>query len=139
MNDIVRAIVDENFDVYQRLAHLHRWQNEYISEDEQLQVRLRQLDGNNPLDVQRGHQIGQLRKILILKQVREPLEVVLGSDQPRSRLKSVRQNLVRQFASLSKKDRLRWLDNFLFIMTPDLLKLHKKILEHCQDVGQKNF
>src|SRR2546429_3284725 len=106
-------------------------QNEYFSEDEQLQVRLRQLDGNNPLDVQRGHQIGQLRKILILKQVREPLKVVLRSDQQSSRLKSVRQNLVRQFASLSKMDRLRWLDNFLFIMTPDLLRLHKKVLEHC--------
>jgi len=131
MNDIVRAIVDENFDVHQRLARMREWQKEYFSEDEQLQVRLRQLDGNNPLDVQRGHQIGQLRKILILKQVREPLEVVMGSDQPRSRLRSVRQNLVRQFASLSKMDRLRWLDNFLFIMTPDLLKLHKKILEHC--------
>jgi hypothetical protein len=131
MNDIVTAIVDENFDVYQRLARMRGWQNEYFSEDEQLQVRLRQLDGNKPLDVQRGHQIGQLRKFLILKQVREPLEVVMGSDQTRSRQRSVRQNLVRQFASLSKMDRLRWLDNFLFIMTPDLLMLHKKILEHC--------
>jgi len=131
MNDIVTAIVDENFDVYQRLAHLRRWQNEYFSEDEELQAQLSQLDGNKPLDVQHAHQIGQLRKILILKQVREPLEVVLGSDQPSSRLTSVRQNLVRQFGSLSKMDRLRWLDNFLFIMTPDLLRLHKKILEHC--------
>src|SRR5712692_7047273 len=32
---------------------------------------------------------------------------------------------------VSKMDRLRWLDNFLFIMPPDLLRLHKKILEHC--------
>src|SRR5437588_1842456 len=131
MNDIVSAVVDENFDVRQRLARMRGWQNEYFSEDEQLQVRLRQLDGNKPLDVQHAHQIGQLRKILILKQVRELLEVVLGSDQPRSRQRPVRQNLVRQFASLSKMDRLRWLDNFLFIMTPDLLRLHKKILEHC--------
>src|SRR6266849_1402687 len=131
MNDIVTtAIVDENFDVYQRLAQMRRWQNEYFNEDEQLQVRLRQLDGNNRLDVQRGHQIGQLQKILIMKQVREPLEVVIGSDQVVSEW-SVRQNLVRQFASLSKIDRLRWLDNFLFIMTPDLLRLHKKVLEHC--------
>src|SRR6266568_5627797 len=131
MINFVTAIVDENFDVYQRLARMRGWQSEYFSEDEQLQVRLRQLDGNKPLDVHRAHQIGQLRKILLLKQVREPLEVVLGSDQARSRLRSVRQNLVHQFASLSKMDRLRWLDNFLFIMTPDLLMLHKKILEHC--------
>ena len=131
MNNIVTAIVDENFDVHQRLARMRGWQKEYFSEDEQLQFRLRQLDGNNPLDVQLGHQIRQLRKILILKQVREPLEVVLGSDQPRSRLRSARQNLVRQFASLSKLDRLCWLGNFLFIMTPDFSRLHKKILEHC--------
>src|SRR5260221_11537150 len=121
MNDIVTAVVDENFDVHQRLARMRAWQNEYFSEDEQLQVRLRQLDANKPLDVQRGYQIGQLRKILILKQVREPLEVVMVSDQPGSKQWSVRQNLVHQFASLSKMDRLRWLDNFLFIMTPDLL------------------
>ncbi len=86
MYDIVTAVVDENFDVHQRLARMRGWQNEYISEDEQLQVRFRQLDANKPLDVQRGHQIGQLRKILILKQMREPLEIVVGSDQPRSRL-----------------------------------------------------
>ncbi len=131
MNDIVTAIVDENFDVHQRLALMRRWKDEYFSEDEQLQVRLRQLNGDKPLDVQRGHQIGQLRKILILKQVREPLEIAKGSNQPGVRDRSIRQNLVRQFASLSKVDRLLWLDNFLFIMTPDLLNLHKKILEHC--------
>src|SRR5712691_11025580 len=126
MNDIVTAIVDENFDVHQRLARMRGWQNEYFSENEQLQARLRQLDGNEPLDLQRRHQIGRLRRVLIMKQVREPLEVVMGSDQHWS----VRQNLLRQFASLSKLDRLCWLDTFLFIMTPDLLRLHKKVLEH---------
>lgn len=139
MNDIVAAVVDENFDVNQRLEHLRRWQNEYFNEDEQLQILLRQLDATKPLDIQRGHQISQLRKILILKQVREPLEVVLGSDQPGSRLRSIRQNLISQFASLSKMDRLRWLNNFLFIMTPDLLKLHQKILEHCALDQQCHF
>jgi hypothetical protein len=139
MNNFVTAIVDENFDVYQRLARMRGWQSEYISEDEQLQVRLRQLDGNKSLDVHRAHQIGQLRKILLLKQVREPLEVVMGSDQPRSRLRPVRQNLMYQFASLSKMDRLRWLDNFLFIMTPDLLRLHQKVLEHCALDQQCHF
>ncbi len=109
MNDIVTTIVDENFDVHQRLEQIRRWQNEYVSEDKQLQVRLRQLDATKPLDIQRSHQIGQLRKILILKQVREPLEVIIGSHQPGSIQGSVRQNLMYQFASLSKLDRLRWL------------------------------
>ncbi len=76
MDDIVTAVVDENFDVHQRLALMQGWQKEYFREDEQLQFHLRQLDGSKPQDVQRAHQIGQLRKILILEQVREPLEVV---------------------------------------------------------------
>jgi AAA domain len=139
MKDIVTAVVDENFDVHQRLARMRGWQNEYFSEDEQLQVRLRQLDTNKPLDVQRRNQIVQLREILILKQVREPLEIVNGADQPGERHWSVRQNLVRQFTSLSKLDRLSWLGNFLFILTPDLLRLHKKILEYCALDQQCHF
>lgn len=136
MDDIVTAVVDENFDVHQRLALMQGWQKEYFREDEQLQFHLRQLDGSKPQDVQRAHQIGQLRKILILEQVREPLEVVLESDQLGSRYRSIRQNLVRQFFSLTKLDRLRWLDNFMFIVTPDLSRLHKKIIEHCA-LGQQ--
>lgn len=69
MDNIVTTAVDENFDVYQRLAHMREWRNEYFNEDEQLQVRLHQLDGNKPLDVQHGYQISQLRKILIMKRV----------------------------------------------------------------------
>lgn len=136
MDDIVTAVVDENFDVHQRLALMQGWQREYFREDEQLQFHLLQLDGSKPQDVQRAHQIGQLRKILILEQVREPLEVVLESDQLGSRYRSIRQNLVRQFFSLTKIDRLRWLDNFMFIVTPDLSRLHKKIIEHCA-LGQQ--
>jgi hypothetical protein len=138
MDDIITAVVDENFDVHQRLALMQGWQREYFREDEQLQFYLRQLDGNKPLDVQRAHQIGQLRKILILEQVREPLEVVLESDQLGSRYRSIHQNLVRQFFSLTKLDRLRWLDNFMFIVTPDVSRLHKRIIEHCA-LGQQCF
>ncbi len=34
MNNFVTAIVDENFDVYQRLARMRGWQNEYFGEDD---------------------------------------------------------------------------------------------------------
>jgi hypothetical protein len=136
MDDIVTAVVDENFDVHQRLARMQGWQKEYIREDEQLQYHLRHLDSSKPLDIQRAHQIGQLRKLLFLEQVKEPLEVVLDTDQTSSRLRSIRQNLVRQFFSLTKMNRLRWLDNFMFIVTPDLSRLHKKIIEHCA-LGQQ--
>jgi hypothetical protein len=51
MDDISIVIANEKFGVHQRLAYMRRWRNEYLSEDEQLLVRLRQLDANKPLDV----------------------------------------------------------------------------------------
>jgi hypothetical protein len=114
MNDIITAIVDKNFDVHQRLARMRRWRADYLSEDERLQAHFSQLDANKPLDVQRGHQISQLRKILVMRQVREPLEIVVESNLTDARHRSIRQNLAHQFASLSKMDRLFWLDNFLY-------------------------
>jgi hypothetical protein len=65
---------------------------------------------------------------LQLSLVREPLEVnpisvqELGYDH-------LRQHLASQFARLSKSDRLLWLHNFLFVMTPDLRQLNDKMAQ----------
>src|SRR5437763_13025379 len=127
MNDIVTAVVDETFDVRQRLTQMRLWRNEWESEDEILRARLRQLNTNTPLDKQRGQQIGRLRKRLKMRPVREPLEIAAQSIETEEGYRLLRHNLVRKFVSLSKEDRLLWLDNFLFIMTPDLWKLHEKV------------
>ena len=50
--------------------------------DDLLRTRLRQLNINKPLDEQRGNQIGRLRKRLRMRQMREPLEIVLRTEQP---------------------------------------------------------
>src|SRR5690606_6213334 len=58
--------------------------------------------------------------------VREPLEVspaLVGEVG----YESLRQALCSQFARLTKAERLLWLNNFLFIMTPDLRRLNDKI------------
>jgi hypothetical protein len=129
MDEITTAAVDEKFDVRQRLAHMRMWREEWLREDEHLRARLRQLNINKPLDEQRGNQIGRLRKRLRMRQVREPLEIVIRSDNPGAEYQRIRQNLAAQFVSISKEDRLFWLENFLFIMTPDLWRLHKKVLK----------
>src|SRR5260370_6088620 len=54
----------------------------------------------------------------------------------------LRQNLARQFLALSKQERLLWLNNFVFILTPDLWKLHekvKKVLGYYSLGQQRNF
>lgn len=139
MNEIVTAIVDEKFDIRQRLMRMDEWREEWLREDERLKVRLRQLDPNKRLDIQRGDQIGILRRRLRMRLMREPLEI--SANAPGG-YKVIQQNLREQFLGLSKEDKLRWLDNFIFIMTPDLWELHKKVkyVLGYQSLGQqRNF
>ncbi len=142
MNDITTAIVDETFDVRRHLARMQSWKDEWYSEDEQLRARLRSLDPKKPLDKQLGKQIGSFRKRLRMKRVREPLDITAKSFESENAYRCIRENLTNQFLSLSKEERLFWLDNFLFIMTPDLWKLHakvKKVLGYYSLGQQRNF
>ncbi len=75
MDEIVAAKVDEKFDVRLRLARMREWRDEWQSEDERLKARLRSLNPNKRLDIQRGDQIGILRKRLKMRLLREPLEI----------------------------------------------------------------
>jgi len=142
MNGIVTAIVDETFDVRRHLARMRVWQDEWSSEDEQLRARLRPLKTNKPLDKQLGKQIGRFRKRLKMRRVREPLEISAKTIATEEGYRLLRQNLAGQFLALSKEDRLLWLNNFVFIMTPDLWRLHekvKKVLGYYSLGQQRNF
>ena len=124
MYEIVTSIVDEKFDVRQHLVQLCEWREEWRCEDERLKARLRQLDRNKRLDIQRGDQIGILRERLKMRIIRRPLEISAKTNHGYTDL---RQNLKEQFVGLSKEDKLLWLDNFIFLMTPDLWELHEKV------------
>ena len=116
--------------------------NEWRTEDEQLRARLRPLKTNKPMDKQLGEQIGRFRKRLKMRQVREPLEIAPKTIETEEGYRLLRQNLAKQFGALPKEDRLLWLNNFLFIMTPDLWKLHakvKKVLGYYSLGQQRNF
>src|SRR5258708_1951503 len=118
---------------------MHVWKDEWLHEDEKLKARLRQFSPNKRLDVQRGDQIGILRKRLKMRVVREPLEF---SEKVKDSYKDILKNLRGQFVGLSKEDRLMWLDNFIFLMTPDLWELHEKVKNVLgyQSLGQqRNF
>jgi hypothetical protein len=122
--EIQTTVVDEKFDVRLRLARLGEWKDEWLHEDERLKALARQLNPNKRLDIQRGDQIGILRERLKMRLVREPLEI---SATATDSYKFIRQNLKEQFVSLSQENKLLWLDNFIFLMTPDLWELHEKV------------
>lgn len=139
MYEIVTTVVDEKFDVRQHLGQLCEWREEWFCEDERLKARLRQLDRNKRLDIQRGDQIGVLRERLKMRIIRKPLEI---STKVNNGYQGIRQNLKEQFVGLSKEDKLLWLDNFIFLMTPDLWELHEKVknvLEFQSFGQQRNF
>src|SRR5260370_8020870 len=142
MNDIVTAVIDETFDVRRHLARMSVWQDEWASEDEQLRAKLRLLKTNKPLDKQLGRQIGLFRKRLKMMRVREPLAFHKKTLATEEGYRLIRQNLAKQFVSLPKRDQMLWLNNFVFIMTPDLWKLHekvKKVLGYYSLGQQRNF
>src|SRR5258708_7368484 len=125
MNEIVTTIVNETFDVRRHLARMRVWQDEWSSEDEQLRARLRPLKTNKFLDKQLGNQIGRFRKRLKMRRVREPLEISAKSIETEEGYRLLRENLARQFLALSKENTLLWLNNFFFIIQPQLLQLHE--------------
>jgi hypothetical protein len=112
--------------VAQRLSQLHHWQQTWQAQDKLLNQRLEQLDPNKHMDIQRGEQIIRLQQRLRLSLIQEPIEVspTLVSEVG---YEPLRQALSPQFARLTKAERLLWLNNFLFIMTPDLRRLNDKI------------
>lgn len=139
MYEIITSVVDEQFDIRLRLEQMDAWKNEWLDEDKKLNARLRNLSPNKRLDIQRGDQIGILRKRLRIRLMREPLEI---SAKVKNNYKDILKNLREQFVSLPKEDRLRWLDNFIFMMTPDLWELHEKVktVLDYQSLGQqRNF
>ena len=118
--------ISRSLDVPQRLSQLHRWQQAWQAQDKLLNQRLEQLDPNKHIDIQRGEQIIRLQQRLRLSLVKEPIEVS-PSLVSEVGYESLRQALCAQFARLTKAERLLWLNNFLFIMTPDLRRLNDKI------------
>ncbi len=129
-------------DVAQRLNQLVEWHAEWIRADTHLLERISQLDPKTHVGRMKGFQIGWLRRRLRMNLVKEPLEIRFDLVSRPEGYKSLRESLVRQFASLSKEQKRRWLQNLLFIMTPDLRNLDDKIahVRSYRSMGQqRNF
>jgi Bacterial TniB protein len=140
MNESATLALDTRINVRERLQQLTKWQEEWREEERLLVQRAQDLD-TTQLASQQGMQIGALKRRVMLRQVRKPLEI--SPEKVRERTYPVlRQSLVEQFARLTKDERLLWLKNFLFIMTPDVRQLNDKIekIRSYRSFGQqRNF
>lgn len=132
---------DESLDVSKRLALLRTWQEEWQHIDRELEEQLIPLSGNNLLELQQSVHISNARRRMTMTLIKQPLSI------PESVLKNlgvqvIREQFAQQFASLTKEERLLWLNSFLFFMTADLRKLDDKItkVRGYRSLGQtRNF
>lgn len=139
--ELQAVVMDERLDVRQRLTQLQQWQQQWQQQDERLWQRVVQLDEKCRVDIQKGVQIAGMRRRLRSNLVREPIEIRPNLLEQVS-YPELRCNLVQQFVRLSDDERRLWLNNLLFIMTPDLRKLNDKIrkVRDFRSFGQqRNF
>ncbi len=135
------ALLDPSLDVNRRLADLRTWQAEWRRIDHQLEEQLIPLSGNNLRELQQSVHISNVRRRMAMTLVKQPLSI------PESVLKHlgvrmIREQFAQQFVSLTKEERLLWLNSFLFFMTADLRKLDDKItkVRGYRSLGQtRNF
>jgi hypothetical protein len=130
--------LDPSLDVFARLADLRAWTEAWRMEDRQLQQQVRELDPNRRVDVLRGSQISSLRRQLALKITQQP--IYLNPDAVRqSGFTVLRQHLVPQYAHLEMEDRLLWLTNLYFLLTPTLRALIEKLdtIRRYRSIGQQ--
>src|SRR6266851_352837 len=133
--------LDESLDVRKRLTQLRAWQTEWYRIDRLLEEQVARLDGNKLLELQQASHIANVRRRMEMTLVKTPLSI------PESVLRNlgvhcIRELFARQFARLTKEDRLLWLNSFMFLLTTDLRQLDDKIakLRNYRSLGQtRNF
>jgi len=133
--------LDPSLDVHRRLADLRTWQGEWQHIDHQLEEQLIPLSGNHILELQQAVHISNVRRRMEMTLVKQPLSIP-ESVLKRLGVRTIRELFAQQFASLSREQRLLWLNSFLFFMTADLRKLDDKIakVRKYRSLGQtRNF
>ena len=138
---ITTTPLDTSMDVRKRLAQLRAWQTEWYQIDRSLEEQLSQFDDTKLHELQQSSHVSNLRRRMEMMLVKEPLTI------PEHVLKNlvvrgVRSQLAWQFVSLTKEEKLLWLNSFLFFMTADLRQLDAKIthVRNFRSLGQRrNF
>lgn len=130
--------LDMKVNVSRRLADLCAWAEAWQLEDGKLKQQVELLDPNRRVDVLRGSQLSSLRRQLALKITQQP--VYLDPDTVRQAgFASLRQHLASQYAHLDTDDRLVWLTNLYFLLTPTLRALIEKLdaIRRYRSIGQQ--
>jgi hypothetical protein len=132
--------IDLDLNVKRRILELQSWRVQWEQEDAKLVARLNALSDSYE-DDQIAVQIEGLRRKLQFIQIQRPLEIKPEVVNQRG-YRELDDYLRQEYVSLTEEERLCWLNNLLFIMTPQLRGLENKIqdIRDHQSFGQeRNF
>src|SRR5579871_3181800 len=119
--------LDTQINVRQRLKDLAIWQEEWKNHNAFFDMLIGAMEENSSqIDLQRAAEISRLRRRLELQQVRIPFEIPVETIKEMG-YAALHRDLVTQYTQLTKADRLLWLNNLLFLLTPELRELKDKI------------
>lgn len=128
MQSLTTALIDTGLNVSERLKNLAKWQKEWEEQAKFFDMLIEAMaDPPSYFDLQKAAEIARLRRRLELQQVRIPFEIPVKTIKEIGGFGPVRQLLVNQYAQLTNAERLLWLNNLLFLMTPELRDLNEKI------------
>lgn len=120
------CLLNETFDIQRRLSNLRQYRADWDRENNHLDQMLQSIDETDPMDVQRGVQIETHRNIIRMMLTAEPIEIDTEVID-RVGYGVLFQRLAQQYATLSKINKKLWLQNLLFILTPELKRLYDKL------------
>lgn len=118
--------LDHTFDVRQRLDDLATWKAGWEAEVGRLVAAVRALDETRRESPRMAAHIATLRKRATLTLVRRPIELARKSLEG-SGTAELRANLAPQYAALSTEEKLLWMQNFVFVFTPDFREALAKV------------
>jgi len=137
--------MDAQTDVRTRLGALRVWQADYQRQIGQLEDRISHLHemyhtektrvGKQRIFQQTSH-LAIYRKRFQLLQVQKPFTLAF---EQRDTYQSILNHLLPQYATLTRAEKLLWLNNLIFLMTPDVKQLCAKLdaLQGFQTAGQE--
>lgn len=127
-----------SLDVPERLNNLRIWTDAWQTADAQLRQQVANLDPHRRADVLRSSQIASLRRQLTYQVTRQPL-VIDPDAVKRIGFAKLRRHLTGQYARLSQAERLLWLANLNFLLTPTLQSVIDKLeaIRRYRSMGQQ--
>ena len=135
MKHLETSMLDATLDVHHRLHNLVMWEEAAQAQINQLDAQIAALNIANKRDINQAIELYARRRRLSSLRLPIPFEIdpkvveTLG-------YQNLRRHLVSQFLRLTVDERLLWLHNLSFLLTPDLRRLTNMIVTTQEQFSQ---